>query len=369
MRRIVYPAVVAATAHAFLLAGYVAAYRGDLAALVCVGQERMGRVPYELIRVGFERFGYDGQFYYAIARGPWRRHLAGIDHPPGRQLRILYPAVSWLVSGGNGLLLLWAMPAVNLLAIAGLAAVGALLARRNGLNPWWGCLLPLAVDAGLPALRDLTDVLAVMSLGCLLAAWLLRAGWWPVSMAAAAAVFGREQNLAVVLLVLAAAAWQRQGKTCAGLSAVVLLWAGWVCCLRLMYGAWPFLPAEGNFGRPFAALLDCWPDFRQDGLNHRTLVQAGCLAFVVLQAAGATYLAGRPGDLVLRLFLLAGVALAVLAGTAIYVDKWSFMRVLSWLPLGLWLACVEGRRRWALAALALPVLLPVGVVVRAWAHA
>jgi hypothetical protein len=367
MKRILIPAVVIAAAHAVLLGAFVAAYRGDLAALVCVGQEWVGRAPYEAVRIGFDRFGYDGQFYYALARAPWRRH-DDIDHP-GRQLRILYPAVSWLLSNGNPQRLLWVLPGVNLAAIAGLGALGAVLARRQGLNPWWGCALPLAVNAGLPALRDLTDVLAVLSVGCLLAAWLLRRPWWQVALAAAASVFAREQNLAIVLVVLAIAAWQRQQWTCAGLAAVLALWAGWVAVLRLMYGAWPLLPAQGNFGAPFAALWSCWPHPGDPNSQGIPLVQAACLAWVVLQAVLALVLAGRPGDPVLRLFLLAGVALAVLAGTAIYTDKWSYMRVLSWLPLGLWLACVQARRRWALAALALPALLPVGVVIRAWTAA
>jgi hypothetical protein len=78
-----------------------------------------------------------------------------------RHLRILYPLVGWLLSGGDALRLLWVLPAINLGAIAALAAVGALLALRSGLSSWWGFLLPIAVNAGLPALRDLTDNLSV----------------------------------------------------------------------------------------------------------------------------------------------------------------------------------------------------------------
>jgi hypothetical protein len=364
MKRILIPALVAGVGHAALLTGFVAAHRGDLAALVCVGREWIGRAPYELIRIGFNHYGYDGQFYYALARAPWRPH-ADIDFR-GRQLRILYPAVSWLFSGGDAGRLLWVMPAVNVAAIAGLGALGALLARRQGLNPWWGFLLPLAVNAGLPALRNLTDVLAVLSVGCLLGAWLLRGPWWQVALAAAASLFGREQNLVIVLAVLAIAAYRRQGRTCAALAAVVAFWAAWVGALWLMYGSWPFLPAHGNFGPPLAAMASCWPSPGNPDSQGIPLVQALCLSWIALQAVLALVLAGRPGDPVLRLFLLAGAALAVCAGRSIYVDWWSYMRVLSWLPLGLWLACVQARRRWALAALALPALLPVGIVVRAW---
>jgi hypothetical protein len=366
MKQILMAAVVAMAVHALLLVGFVGAFHGDPAALVCAGRERIGRAPYELIRVSFERFGYDGQFYYAIARSPWRRHDIGIDHAPGRQLRILYPAVTWILSAGDPRVLLWVMPAVNLLAIGGLAGVGTVLARHNGLTPWWGCLLPLAVNAALPALRDLTDVVALLSLSCLLATWLLRAPWWAISLAAAGSVFGREQNVAIVLVVLATAALQRRSKLVAGLTGVLVLWGGWVGVLRLLYGSWPFLPAQGNFGPPFAAMWKCWPNLGTEALNGRDAVQAACITWVLVQMAVALYLARKSGDPVLRLFLLAGFSLAALAGTAIYVDKWSFMRVLSWLPLGLWFAFAQTRRRWALGALALPALIPLAVVVRAW---
>jgi hypothetical protein len=366
MKQVLGPALLAGALHAALLAGYVGAHHGDPASLVCVGNERRGRQPYEGIRVGFDRFGYDGQFYYALARAPWARHLQGIDFAPGRQLRILYPAVSWLLSGGNPRLLVWVMPAVNLLAIAGLAGVGAALASRRGLSPWWGCLLPLAVNAGMPALRDLTDVLSTLTVAALLAAWLTNRPGWVLALCAAGAAFCREQNVAVVGLVLAATAWQRRWADCASLAAVLALWAGWVGTLRWMYGESPFLPAEGNFGKPLAAFVGCLPGLGGHAVAGRAWPHVACLLLVGAEMLLALDLARRPGDPVLRLLLLGAVALAAVAGTAIYEDKWSFTRVLAWLPLGLWLACAEQRRRWLLAALALPGLLPVGVVVKAW---
>src|SRR5689334_9259721 len=146
MRRVVGPCLVAAGFHAALLAAYVAAFGGDPSALVCAARERLGRPPYECLRTGFDRNGYDGQFYYALARAPWRRHGSDIDAPAVRHARILYPALSWLFSGGDARLLVWVMPAVNLLAIAALAGLGAAVACRHGLGAWWGALLPLAVN-------------------------------------------------------------------------------------------------------------------------------------------------------------------------------------------------------------------------------
>ncbi len=366
MKQILGPALLAGAFHAALLAGYVVAHQGEPSALVCVAQERRGRVPYEYIRVGFERFGYDGQFYYALARAPWTRHVLGIDFAAGRQLRILYPALGWMLTGGDAQLLLWAMPAINVAAIAGLAALGALLARRRGLSPWWGCLLPLAVNAGMPALRNLTDVLSTLAVAGLLITWLLQRPGWELVLWGAAAAFAREQNVAVVGLVLVVAAWRRQGPVCASLAGVLVLWAGWVCYLRWTYGVWPFLPTEGNFGRPFAAFLTCLSNAGDHRTLSQTLTHIACLALVATEMALALLMARQTEDSVLRLFLLAAFVLAALAGTAIYVDKWSFTRVLAWLPLAIWLGAVQHRRHRLLAFLALPGLLPLGVMIKAF---
>lgn len=371
MRAILGPALAAAVAHAVLLGVYLAAHHGDPSALLCAALERIEKPPYETVHTGFPKMGYDGQFYYVLARAPWSAHTSGIDFAPGRHLRVLYPAIGWLVTGGDADRLLWALPAINLLAIAALAALGAALAGRRGLSPWWGCLLPLAVNAGLPALRDLTDVVATLAVCGLLLSWQWRRPVLELALWAAAAVFCREQNAAILSMALALAAWQRRWSAFAALGTVLALWAGWVMVLHQMYGCWPFLPGQRNFAAPLSAFRRCWPLGPHHEVTGNALAQAACMVFVAGQVLAALWLA-RPrasaaSEPLLRLFLLAGVALALVAGTAIYEDKWSFMRVLSWLPLGLWLVCVEQQRRWALAVLALPVLLPLGVVAKAWA--
>jgi hypothetical protein len=222
---------VAVVLHAALLGAYVAAYGGDPSSLVCVDRAVIGRPPYEAVRTGFGTLGYDGQFYYALARAPWARHVFHIDSAAARQLRIFYPAVSWLVSGGDPRALLWVMPTLNLLAIGGLAWLGAALALRHGLSAWWGCLLPLAVNAGTPALRDLPDVLSTFALCGLLAAGVLRWPWWSMLPWALAAVLTREQNVAVVAGLLALALWRRDRPLALGLVAVLLAWAGWAATL------------------------------------------------------------------------------------------------------------------------------------------
>jgi hypothetical protein len=374
MLRIARPALAAAGLHAAVLASYVAAFGGDLSALVCTAKERLGRPPYEGLRIGFDKNGYDGQFYYAIARAPWRRHDLGVDAPAVRQARILYPALSWLLSGGDALLLLWMMPLVNLLAIAALAGLGAAVARRHGLSVWWGVLLPVAVNAGMPALRNLTDVLSTLAVGALLAAWLLRWPWWALALAAAAALFSREQNVAVVLLVLAFASRPRhsadvdRGRTIAGLLAALALWSAWLCVLRHFYGEWPMLPAGGNLGPPLAGMLYRWGHL-DAGSRSLTLLHLVCMLTLTVQLGLAFGLVWSPADRLVVLVALAGSVLAVLGGVSLYGDSWSYPRVFAWLPLAVWLGSAQARRRWALAVLSAPAVLPLAAVLRAWSPA
>ncbi len=388
------PILAAAAFHAAVLAAYVAAFHGDLSSLVCVARERLGRTPFEHIHTGFDRNGYDGQFYYAIARAPWQRHDRDIDAPAVRQARILYPALSWLLSAGDAWRLLWVMPLLNLLAISGLAALGAVVAQRHGLSPWWGVLLPFAVNAGMPALRNLTDVLSTLTVGALLVAWLLRWPWWTLAVCAAAALLSREQNVVVVLLVLAFSlrrVWgvyplsggrqppeplRTQGADAprsedsslsqtTGLLAALLLWLGWMCVLRLLYGEWSLLPAGGNLGPPLSGMIYRWTHLADESRGY-TIFHVVCMLTLTLQLALAFWLVRTPVDRLIQLIALAGAALAGMGGLALYGDNWSYPRVFAWLPLGVWLGCVQASWRWPLVALSAPALLPLAVLLRVW---
>jgi hypothetical protein len=366
--RLLYPALTAAAMHALLLGVFVAGFGGDPSALTCTGGIRAGRFPYEHVpvRPAFGEYGYDGQFYYALARAPLGRHTEGFesDAPAKRQLRLLYPLVCWALAGGDHpVLLLWVLPLVNLAAVAGLAWLGALVAARQRFSPWWGVLLPLAVNAGTAALRDLTDVVSTFTLAALFVGWLFRRPWWQLALAGGAAVFSREQNAAALAIVFVCAAWERRWLTCVGLAAALALWVGWVAWLAQTYQESPFLTASaGNFTPvPFSGWYHAWthlgPDFKH-GLRT-----ALCLLLLVFQTALALdLLRRREVEPAVRLAVLFGLGLMLIGGHAIYEDVWSFGRVYANLPLAVWLGCVQARRLWALPPLSAYLLVQWGTV-------
>lgn len=341
------PVLVSLLLFGGLMALYVAKNGGSVDALLCVGRNRAGVPPYEMVRSPIGPNGYDGQFYYAIARDPWRTHLnSQIDHPPARHLRMLYPFLCWLCSGGDRLVLFWVMPAINLVCLAGLTALGAWFALQNGRSPWWGLSLPLFLNSGLPALHNLTDTMTTLALAGMLIGWLTGAPAWVVTLAGLGALFGREQNLAVVGVVALAAAWQRRWAIVGGLTLAVSFWLTWVMVLRWAYGAWPFITGPGVFEGPFQGL---WYRLSHPGGNDRFSLRLSfflmaALAHLVIQMGLALVLVVRARDFVLSSLMLGGIALAAVAGTPFFGDFWSYTRVFVWIPLGIWLIALP--RRW-----------------------
>ena len=350
------PIVATILLHALLTSLYIAKHHGDPSFLTSVGRNRAGKRPYEAVTAPNGPNGYDGQFYYVIARAPWRRQvkaLQGLDCVGARQIRILYPAVCWMLSGGHARLLFWTMPAVNVAALGCLAGLGAATARRFGLSVWWGLALPFAINAGMPVLRDLTEPLAMLGVFGLLSGWLLGARWWWLALWGFIAVFSREQNIAIVGLVMFGAVVRRRWDIAAGLTAVLGSWLLFVCCLRIAYGEWPFLPSDGNIGQPFAGMASRWTHLGGDTRFSRriALITAITLTQLAVEIAMALYVAARPGDWVVKLCMMGGVLLAVLGGRFLYGDLWSYGRVFFWMPVGIWLCATQMGRTHLLALL------------------
>jgi hypothetical protein len=366
-RSLLLPVLAAGVLHAGLLAVFLTPYRGDLSALVCVGVAKIGAWPFEKIDVGFPSGGYDGQFCYAIARQPWTLATTdAVDFPSYRHVRILYPALAWLASGGGEpTLLLGVLPALNLAAIVLVSWCGARIARHYGRSPWWGFALPLILSLGMPALRDLTDPVSAATICALLCAYLLEWSVVPLGLWAAAAVLSREQNAALVAMLLFDSLLRGRWGRAATMTAVLVGFAGWMLALRLAYGVLPFSP--GNLDAPFVGIR--WVFANLSGMHGRQpMLNVIGMSLLFLQLGlCVALLATRPHRLT-ALLALAGIALALLAGVFVYESSWSYVRVLIWMPLAIWLWSMQSGRRWPALLVTAGAFWPIGASLQSWFH-
>ena len=210
-------------------------------------------------------FGYDGQYYFALAADPAHAHdympaTAGIVYS-----RVFYPAVSRVASAGSVTALPYAMLAINLLAVlAGTIAVALWFVSR-GLSPLPALLYGLAPGLIVGVFRDLTEPLA-FGLTALAVLAFDQARMRRLVLSAvlfALAVLTRETIVPFALAGAAALAledrrWRRAAAFAAATCGPLLLWRlvvtlwlnkptqevgherGWVLPLHGIWSWWPF---------------------------------------------------------------------------------------------------------------------------------
>jgi hypothetical protein len=157
----------------------------------------------------FEQFdGYDGQFYYYLARDPLL--LGGdasfMDAPAYRYQRILLPALAWLLGLGQAAAIGWSILGVNLLSLVLGCVAAARLFDHFGAPRWW--LVAYGLNPGfiLGVAQDLAEPLALA---------LVTAGLW--------GCVANRHRTAVVVLTLAVLARETTLLVPAGLAAYYLV--------------------------------------------------------------------------------------------------------------------------------------------------
>jgi hypothetical protein len=109
-------------------------------------------------------WGYDGQFYYQIARNPFGA-AQYMDSAPYRYQHFLYGLVAWVLSfGGQVALVPYALLLINLLAIGGSVELVARLLSKNDLLPWFSLGLGLFFGLTVGLLFDTTEPFTVFLL-------------------------------------------------------------------------------------------------------------------------------------------------------------------------------------------------------------
>jgi len=208
-------------------------------------------------------YGYDGQFYYAIAVSPARpdQEATGIRGVNAyRHQRILYPLIVWLFSLGKKGWVPYSMIAVNLAAVCWIAWLAGRLCQTMQKNALW--VLPISLYPGylLSLSRNLAEITAGAFI--LAALWLItrrRNIWAAISLSLG--VLARETALVVAVSMIIASGWtylRNPRKSYFGwvvLLMPILVYGLWQAVLWRYWGRPAFATAGGLIGAPLEGLF------------------------------------------------------------------------------------------------------------------
>lgn len=312
-------ALAAMAIAALVVAPQVVAHDGDPSVFLRVGRYAAARSFVEAdlpdpVLTG--DYGHDGQQFYVIARTfPHLTDAQGhVDNLRYRARRIVFPVVVSPFPAGAATV--WAMVAVNLLAVGAAAIAIARLGRRVGAPVWVGLVAGLT-----PALLEsvaggLGDALAFALALWGVVLWRRRTAWAVVLFTVAALT--RETTLVVPLACLVVGSGRRRWAMLAPFG-VYLAWMAVVA-------AW--LPARPDGSGSIVADVTAQLTWPFKGWVDVGLTQPGPVAAVLLLAASvlaAWQLRHRLPEL--SVWLLADVALLVTAGVGVTERPLNIARV------------------------------------------
>lgn len=193
--------------------------------------------------------GYDGQFFYAIARDGLEA-TPRLDNPPYRLQRILLPALAGVLALGDGARVAWTILLVNLLAIIATSALLSHWLERAGTSPWYSLIYTGYVGTLMAFSRDLSEPLTSMLAVAGVISW--ERGRVPLASALLAlAALAKETALLYCAICALYALLRRDWRSLLWAAASALPALGWQALLLHRFGRIPLLA-----GPPMDAL---WP--------------------------------------------------------------------------------------------------------------
>jgi hypothetical protein len=185
--------------------------------------------------------------------------------------------LAWVVAGGRSWIVPWSLVIVNVIGLACLGALGAVIARDARRRSWWGLLLPAYFGFVWVLSRDLAEIVTATFVVAGVVA-IRRHRHVVAGLAFSVAVLSRETALLVIALVAlehplsslrhrlaARRGWSAvyQGSARGPSTASAISWIlpavaflAWQIVARLATGSWPLLTSgQHNLDLPFVGLL------------------------------------------------------------------------------------------------------------------
>jgi hypothetical protein len=293
IRSPIVPAVIIAICYITFFVLLLRTRNGDVSLFVIAGGENVdaSKVPAGLTvipNIG----GYDGIWFYRLALNPFsgeqKAHGIRLDNPPYRQQRIGYPFIVWILSLGHSAWIPALLVAVNIVAAAAMAAFAGAFAKRFGLNPLWGVIVPLYPGFVLTFSRDLAEIVAAMfAMGAIWAITSRRNA--AAAILLTCAVLTRETTL--LLAVALAGSWlieklmrreRRIGVITFALP--IAVYVVWQIFLAIRWGVSPLRAGAPDRQLPFVefARFLAAASYRRDHLERLYFLESLFLAAVVI---------------------------------------------------------------------------------------
>ena len=294
LNRPVVPAVIAFGGWlAFALARWQVWAKGHLTLFIMAGHTYTHRAQLPRGVLLVPSAGYDGQFYYRLALDPvnWNKTAFGITMDQSyRYTRIGYPILAWLVSLGQHQFVPVALVAINLVAVAAMAYLGAMFARESGRHALWGLAFAAYFGLVISVGRDTAEPLAE---ACMLGGLLAYRRSKPVLATAAFTVGAvtRETILlapaAIAVTRLVAMARRQARPGLADLTWAVPAAAYGILEVAVHFvvkGEFPLLAnGDRNLAVPFTAMIDALKyDIRHINTAHLSPVDISLLEYATL---------------------------------------------------------------------------------------
>lgn len=267
------PGAIALAGAVVIVAAGLVTYGGRVSRFVHAGTFFVTPRPGLALQKGA---GYDGQFLYRLALAPFdlRTTAHGITFDtPLRDQRIGLPLLAWLLSGGgHAAAVPWALLVLEVLSVAGIGAVGGLVAAGAGRAPAWGVLLASPAALQFAVLHDLTEPLEIALLaGGLLLWWSNRPVWAGVVLAGA--VLTRETSLLLVAGVALAWLPRRSVPESFAWGLPVAAFVGWDGYVLVATGRLPVgQGSQDNLGPPLSGAVGLARDLPHAALHRWPLL-------------------------------------------------------------------------------------------------
>ena len=360
-------ALLVAVSYGVIVYSYARHFDHKISGLICMGDRfyEPDEIPSGIFYL-HNSIGYDGQFFYTIALDPFDTQGFGrhVDVPAYRYQRIAYPLLAGLLSFGDCDNVPASLVTVNVLALVLGTLLMAMVFQSKGMSPWYSLFYPCISGLLIATLRDLSAPLAMT---CMVAAFFFydrqRPLWLTLSLGLG--LLARETTLAIVPFLFVDTVFVRKRyRLLLPIGLAVATFAGWQAYMFFHFGRPSWGGGSRNFGPPFQAMIahikSVIPSTQPPIWEKVYLLLFVATAVVCLAMAVRELFRSRSP---VSFCFLGFSVQPFLMSKYVWVEPWSYGRVLVAAPILAMLAFAQSRSRWYLIPLGMHAVLYIVAVL------